>query len=345
MAERKDPLVHAADGSTDLHGIATWEPRSLLDRFFAHYTVPLVRLSVVLVAALLFGVELLLIVLQVISSPGSILVVVLFPLSVIPALLIAGYVWYTDITSEPWLLLIATYVLGVLLATFPTVTNTVTAVLIDQFVPGGLIGYIVSVAHFYLVVAPGEEAAKLGAVFAYVYWKDDFDTVVDGAVYGAVAGLGFATIENATYILRVLADSSGVVELVLGGGVITVLRSIAGPGHVIWTGIAGYYLGLAKFNDEHTLPLILKGLFVAILLHGTYNSVLTSIDGVAGVLGSGSPILAGVLGLGLTVGFILVFHTLSFGYLFVRLRRYRKAYAEASPGEDAAPVSELDGYE
>jgi hypothetical protein len=50
MPERPDPLQHAADGEQDLQGIATWEPRSLLDRFLDRYTWPLLRMSVVALA-------------------------------------------------------------------------------------------------------------------------------------------------------------------------------------------------------------------------------------------------------------------------------------------------------
>ena len=338
MPTRRDPLEHAADGDRDLQGIATWEPRSLVDRLLARYTWLVVRLAVVAFAALLFVAELALLGLQVLASPGSLLVVVLFPLSVLPAAVLAGYVWYTDITNEPWLLLVGTYVLGVLLATFPTVLNTITLVGIETFVPEGMVRTVVQIGHFFLVVAPGEEAAKLAAVFTYAYWHEEFDTVIDGAVYGALAGLGFATIENVSYIVRVLAGTSGALELVVGGGIITVVRSIAGPGHVIWTAIAGFHLGLAKFNDEYWLAITVKGLLVAILLHGTYNSATTLIGGGVEALG------LGLLGVPVTFGFIVLFHTGAFGYLFLKLRRYRRAYAEASPGPEASPVGDLDGY-
>jgi RsiW-degrading membrane proteinase PrsW (M82 family) len=126
---------------------------------------------------------------------------------------------------------------------------------------------------------------------------------------------------------------------VVGGSLITVVRSIAGPGHVIWTAIAGYYLGLAKFNDEYWLAITVKGLLVAVLLHGFYNSTTTTIGAVASTLG------VDLLALPVTFGFIVVFHAVTFGYLILKLRRYRKAYASASPGEDAAPVDELEGYD
>jgi RsiW-degrading membrane proteinase PrsW (M82 family) len=330
MADRRDPLERAAGPDEDLQGIATWEPRSVIDRLLARYLSPLIRAAVVAVALLLFVLELLLFGFQIVTNPGSAIVVVLFPLSVFPALALVGYVWYNDITTEPVLLMIATFLLGIVLATFPTVVNTVVIAGINEFVPSGPVRTVVEILNFFLIVGPGEEIAKLGAVYAYVYWKDDFDTVVDGAVYGAVAGLGFATIENVSYILQTLAGASSVPELVLSGGVITVVRSIAGPGHVIWTGIAGYYLGLAKFNDEYGLPLAFKGLTLAILLHATYNSLTTVLSGV---LNSVSPLLFPVL-----FGFIVLYHLGGFAFLLIKIRRYRQAYERVSPGPGAAPV-------
>lgn len=336
---RPEPLTHAADDSQDLRGITTWEPRSIFDRLLANYTWPLMRAVVVVLALVIFGLVLLLLAAQIVLAPQALWAFALFPLSVIPALLIGGYVWYTDVTREPVLLLLATFLLGVVLSAFPFVINTLVGTLIAPLLEVPVLGFFVEAAYFFLIVAPVEEAVKIGAVFAYVYWKDQFDTVVDGAVYGAVAGLGFATIENFSYIVQVLAETEGAVDLVVGAGVITGLRGIVGPGHVIWTALAGYYLGLAKFNREYALPLAVKGLLIAIILHAVYNTSTSAIGRVGEALGLGG------LALLATIGFILVYHGAVFVYLFVRLRRYRLAYAEASPGEEAAPVSELDGYE
>jgi RsiW-degrading membrane proteinase PrsW (M82 family) len=326
MSSRRDPLTHAADESRDLYEISTWEPRSLVDRLLANYAWALVRWSVIALGIGLFLLAMLLISAQILFRGGGILTVVLFPLSVVPALAIGGYVWYNDITEEPLLYLIATFVLGAAFSTFPLITNTVTGAFVQQFASVPSLAFTVQSAHFFLVVAPGEEAAKLGAVFAFVYWTDRFDSVVDGAVYGAMAGLGFATVENFFYIGQVLAQAQTTGQIIVSGTVITTVRSLVGPGHVIWTAIAGYYLGLAKFNREYAFPLVCKGLLIAIVLHGAYNTAAGVIPGLY------------------VFGFILVYHGAGFAYLFVILRRYRKAYEEASPGEEAAPVSDLAGY-
>jgi RsiW-degrading membrane proteinase PrsW (M82 family) len=326
MSSRRDPLTHAADESRDLYEISTWEPRSLVDRLLANYAWATLRLAIIALGLGLFLLSMLLIGAQVLFTGGGRLAVFLFPLSVIPALVIGGYVWYNDITREPLLYLIATFVLGAAFSTFPLITNTVTSAFLQQFDTTPAIQTATQGAHFFVIVAPGEEIAKLGAVFAFVYWTDRFDSVIDGAVYGAMAGLGFATVENFFYIGQVLAQAQTTGQVIVSGTVITTVRSLVGPGHVIWTALAGYYLGLAKFNREYAFPLVCKGLLIAIVLHGAYNTASTLIPGF------------------FVIGFILVYHGAGFVYLFTILRRYRRAYADASSGSHAAPVSELDGY-
>jgi RsiW-degrading membrane proteinase PrsW (M82 family) len=323
MSSRVDPLTRVADESQDLQGISTWEPRSTVDRLLANYAWATLRVTVILIGLGLFLLSMLLVGVQLVLRPGGVLAIALFPVSVIPALLIGGYVWYTDITREPVLYLIVTFLLGIVFSTFPLVTNTVSSALLAGSIDGSPVEGLIQASYFLFLVAPMEELAKLGAVFAFVYWTDRFDTVIDGAVYGAVAGLGFATIENFIYIAQVLGTASNVTELFLGATIITTVRSLVAPGHVIWTALAGYYLGLAKFNREYAFPLVVKGLFIVILLHGVYNTV------------------SGVFSGFLVFPFIVAYHGITLGYLFGILRRYRKAYADASPGDHAAPVSEL----
>jgi RsiW-degrading membrane proteinase PrsW (M82 family) len=335
----RDPLEFAADDDRDLQGIATWEPRSLLDVFLVRYLSVTVRALVVMLGLLIFAGVLVLLTFQVVTNPNSLVFVVLFPISVLPALALTGYVWYTDITREPVWLLVVTYLLGIVLASFPYLINTVTGVVLSPLLNLPVVGFFVQAAQFYFVVAPVEEVAKLAAVVAFVYWRPEFDTVVDGAVYGAIAGLGFATIENISYIIQTTATAESLPALLVTSGLITSVRSIAGPGHVIWTAIAGYFLGLAKFNRQYALPLVLKGLLVASILHGTYNTMTSAVSGGLNSFG------LGIVGLPVLFGIILVYHGVFFGYLLRNLRRYRHAYAVASPGDHAADVSRLDGYE
>jgi len=101
---------------------------------------------------------------------------------------------------------------------------------------------------------PSRETVKLLAVRLFAFRSDRFDAVVDRAVYGAVAGLGFATIENALYITQNADAGLQATNALTEAGGIAVVRTLAGPGHVIYSAFAGYYLGLAKFNPRTRRP-------------------------------------------------------------------------------------------
>ena len=160
---------------------------------------------------------------------------------------------------------------------------------------------------------------------------------VDGAVYGAMAGLGFATIENALYITRNLDGATP--ELGLGiigaGGGITAIRALAGPGHVVYSAFAGYYLGLAKFNPENAGPIVVKGLLIAAFIHATYNSLAGIGSGLIALI-PGVP--DGIVSFFL---FVLVYQGF-FGLILLRkFRRYRVAYdrAHESDARDEATLT------
>ena len=149
-----------------------------------------------------------------------------------------------------------------------------------------------------------------------------FAAVIDGAVYGAVAGLGFATIENAIYISRAVGEVAGLslgLDLIGIGGDITATRALAGPGHVVYSAFAGYYLGLAKFNPENRGPIIVKGLIIAAAIHATYNATVSIGSGLIQTLTGLPQIPAFFIYVLLYVG--------GFGYLLYRkIQQYTNAY-------------------
>ncbi|MFB6192264.1 MAG: PrsW family intramembrane metalloprotease, partial [Haloarculaceae archaeon] len=203
--------------------------------------------------------------------------------------------------------------------------------------------------------APVEETVKLLAVRLLPYRDSSFDAVLDGAVYGAAAGLGFATIENALYITRNLGGGGGggegavaalgavglatvpglavglerlIGNIIGAGGGITAVRALAGPGHVIYSAFAGYYLGLAKFNPDRAGPIAVKGLLVAAFIHATYNTLVSVVPGIV------LAFVPGVSQLVVFFGFVVVYDGV-FGLLLVRkIARYRRAYTAVTGDGD-----------
>ncbi len=328
---REDPIRREASEKTDLYEIATWEPRSWLDRL----SIGIYGATLTVFRAIVIGLALIVLVGQlVLGGLAAILdplIGALVALSIVPALAIVAYIWHSDVTTrEPLALLVGTYLLGILFAGFAALINSVGG--LGFFSVGQLLAtrfpslgagwtFLTLVAFFFLIVGPIEETTKLLAVRLHAYRSPRFDAVIDGAVYGAAAGLGFATIENATYILQ---GFEAVPAGTAVGGVAAV-RALAGPGHVLYSAIAGYYLGLAKFNPGQAGPLIVKGLLIAATFHALYNTLV----------GPASAFLASVLGpvtqpVGF-LGFVIVYLSFVGAYLYQKLAAYRRAYRDLAP--------------
>ena len=320
MASDRDPIERLLGGSRDLYDIATWENRTVLDGISVRLANGLSaskRPLILLLAVFIIFIQIAVTGFAVIRNPT---LGVMTVLSVLPALALAGYIWYGDPTlRESVRSLVVTFLLGVFFAGFAAIINSIF---------GGLFTAIPVVGmalFFFLVVGPIEEFVKWLAVRFYAFRLDEFDAVIDGAVYGAMAGLGFAFIENVIYITTVYLEAveggTNVLPAAIG---ITSVRSLAGPGHVIYSAFAGYYLGLAKFNEEHAAPIIVKGLLIATLIHGLYNSAVTYLPTVI-------PFTFPVF-----VGFIVLYDGFWLAVLFRKISHYRSTYHDAIEGEDPA---------
>jgi RsiW-degrading membrane proteinase PrsW (M82 family) len=327
MSRRRDPVQQRDDGSLDLHGVAEWEPTSLLDRSVARLYGLLVsgfRVAIVGLGALVLAAQFALGGLGALADP---VVGAFVLLSAVPALGLAAYVWSADVgTAEPLRLLAVTFVLGLLLAGFAGILNDVVLRLfatglveLDLLDPAaGSLPPVALAAYFLFGVAPIEEAVKLLAVRLYAYRTPQFDAVIAGAVYGAAAGLGFATIENALYISTV-AEAGG--ASLADSTAIATQRALAGPGHVIYSAFAGYYLGLAKFNRDYAGPIVLKGLLIAVLLHGWYNVLVSHLP----------ELIADTVGFSPTAAlftFVIAYNGVFAAILVWKLSQYRAVYAE-----------------
>ncbi len=116
-----------------------------------------------------------------------------------------------------------------------------------------------------------EEFAKgLGVFLIFATARRAFDGPIDGIVYGALVGAGFAFTENIQYFA---------VSFIQGGAAETsttfFLRGILSPfAHVMFTSVTGFALGLAARRGLSTGQAIgpwLVGLAGAIALHAFWN--------------------------------------------------------------------------
>jgi protease PrsW len=337
MRGQRDPIERESRESRDLYDVSTWEQRSTVDAISAwlyRFGVASAKAFVIVLAALFLLVQFVLGGLGAVTEP---VVGAFVLLSVVPAFAIAAYVWYADVTTgEPLSLLVITFTLAVLFAMFAAVINS-----IAQGFFGLLPAVIGLPLFFFLVVGPVEETVKLLAVRLYAYRDVRFDAVIDGAVYGAAAGLGFATIENAIYITEGLESGLGTTELIGAAGGTAAVRALAGPGHVLYSAIAGFYLGLAKFNQENAGPIVVKGLLIAAVFHALYNTLAGIVPAL--LTAAATWITPGIA----IIGYIVLYDGIVAYFLYRKIAGYRRAYEDvgvtrSDADEPAAELTEFD---
>lgn len=126
---------------------------------------------------------------------------------------------------------------------------------------------LVSVVFFIAFV---EEISKFLALKFAAFKNPNFTKITDGIYFGIIIALGFATLENANYFLRIISEENYLTLL----PVVPLRFFISTAGHIVYTGTLGYFLGLAKFNPIKRNFLIAKGLILAISIHALFNYLL-----------------------------------------------------------------------
>jgi RsiW-degrading membrane proteinase PrsW (M82 family) len=201
----------------------------------------------------------------------------------VPMFLFAAFVnWLDRYEKEPKLLLGAAFLWGVVIAGGGAyILNT--AFGIGVYVLTGSEG----AAEFGTtsIAAPIiEEALKGLAILAvFLMFRKEFDSVLDGVVYGAVTAMGFAAIENVLYIYR-----NGYVE---GGWegfwVLVVIRVVlVGWMHPFFTAFTGIGLAIARMTRNVLVKIIAvpTGYAIAVVAHAFHNTFSGLIGGFEGLL-------------------------------------------------------------
>lgn len=182
--------------------------------------------------------------------------------------LYAWLVWWLDhYEKEPWYLLALAFLWGAVPA---IVISLLVEVALDLPISVLGQGLAYDVASNSLLAPVIEEVAKGLFVFGIVLFvRREMDSVLDGIVYGAMVGLGFAFTENVLYFVGGLQ----------GGGwgawmVLVVLRAIVfGLNHAFFTSLTGGALGYARLSPNSIAQVLLPvlGLSAAVVFHSIHN--------------------------------------------------------------------------
>ena len=128
-------------------------------------------------------------------------------------------------------------------------------------------------AQFFVVIASAplvEELSKGLALFILFWWKkDEFDNVIDGIVYAAMVGLGFAMVESAAKYADAFVEGGW-----WSASTAFLVRGVLHPfSHPLFTSMTGIGLGLARKTQNFYIRIIapVAGLLLAVALHSLTN--------------------------------------------------------------------------
>jgi RsiW-degrading membrane proteinase PrsW (M82 family) len=199
-------------------------------------------------------------------------------LAFIPAFFFSWFIYWLDrYEKEPRWLLFMAFFWGGFVAIIGAIIGSIIldvgfmAVLQDET--------IADIASLSITAPFVEEFWKGLAVLAVVLiFRKEFDSILDGIVYGAIAGLGFAATENVLYFLGQYAD----------GGWAGMLSNFAlrvgvfAWGHPFYTVFTGLGFAIARTNRNILIKIIAPviGYFLAVFAHSFHNSSLLFVTGL-----------------------------------------------------------------
>jgi len=187
--------------------------------------------------------------------------------AVVPTIVYVLVLWWLDrYEQEPRRLLLATFVWGAA----PAILLSILAEGALEVPLGSVVGGAAEVVSSSIAAPAVEELFKgLALLSLFLLFRREFDDVLDGIIYGATVGFGFAMTENFLYFLG-SSQEVGPEGLTL----LIVLRSfVFGLNHALFSSVFGGMLGYARAAKVGCKRWIAPGVGLcgAALLHGVHN--------------------------------------------------------------------------
>ncbi len=198
----------------------------------------------------------------------------MFQLAILPSIVLLIYIYKKDKREkEPLGTLLKCFILGVISTIPALIMESIGEVVIDGIFVEGSIAY--AMLDGFLVAAFSEELCKYFMLKSQTWKRREFNCSFDGIVYAVFVSLGFATFENLLYVVD--------------GGLSTAITRIftAVPGHACDAVFMGYYYSKAKYAElsgdkKEKKKNLRKALLIPILLHGTYDFLLSFEEEIVG---------------------------------------------------------------
>lgn len=190
--------------------------------------------------------------------------------TLIPSLIAIAILWWLDrYEKEPLWLLSVIFFWGAI--------PTVILALISQIVLDIPITAIFGKSILYSltsmsVIAPlTEESFKsLIILIVFLVYRQEFDGVMDGILYGALVGFGFSVVEDVLYFMSSLFGEGG---WAAWGTTVALRVGLYNLNHSLFTACVGVGFGLARNSREWWKKVLfpVAGWLAAMALHGIHN--------------------------------------------------------------------------
>jgi RsiW-degrading membrane proteinase PrsW (M82 family) len=200
----------------------------------------------------------------------------------VPMLIFAYLVYWIDrYEKEPLVLIGGVFLWGAIIAAGA-------AFIVNTFL--GLGVYLFTGSQAFTELSTGsaiapiiEETLKgMAVLIVFLFFRGEFDTVLDGIVYAAIAAIGFAATENSYYIFTYGFQENGLSGILWMSFVRVIL---VGWQHPFYTAFIGIGFAVARLNRNWAIRIIAPfiGWGAAILAHSFHNTVASFLHGLPGL--------------------------------------------------------------
>jgi len=181
--------------------------------------------------------------------------------SLLPAVLLLLYIWKKDTQKEPTYMLMkaVSWGIGIIIPVI-VVEKIIGLMLLGE--NGSPTTLVDTTAMAFLVAAIPEESFKLLALSMVLKKNPFFDEHFDGIVYAVCVGLGFAAVENISYVFSHDDWASVAISRAL----------LAVPGHYAFAVLMGYYYSVYHFVNRSPKVAICV-LLAPVMAHGIYDAL------------------------------------------------------------------------
>jgi len=184
--------------------------------------------------------------------------------ALLPAVILGWWIYKKDSARpEPLKMLIAAFFYGMGSAFLSLLISTILGFMGLMVYDLGSFAGAVSTALF--AAALPEELAKLAMLWLFLRNNHYYDEYLDGIVYAACVGLGFAGAENILYLLQ--SDNW------MGTAIVRGVTAV--PAHFAIACAMGYFYSKRHFGDNSTLTMVCV-LAVPVVIHWVYDALAFS---------------------------------------------------------------------